>query len=67
VPRTWQLAEPDALFAAALHGSVRTAALLRAQTPEALATIERAARDEVARRGNALPMPIVLARGTAPR
>jgi SAM-dependent methyltransferase len=69
LPVVWHLDEPDQLFAAAMHGSVRTAALLRAQRPEALATIERVAREQVARRaeGNryAIPMPVVLARGTA--
>lgn len=68
VPLVWRFDAPDVLFAAALHGSVRTAALLRAQSPDALAAIEATVRTEVARYADgdafALPMPIVLASGT---
>lgn len=63
VPLVWQLEDPDALFAAGLDGGVRTAALLRAQTPEALAAIRRTARDAVERANLALPMPVIVASG----
>ena len=36
VDQTWRLPAPDGLFLAFLDGAVRTAALLRAQTPDAL-------------------------------
>jgi hypothetical protein len=38
------MASPDVLFEAIMKGTVRAAALLRAQTPEALAAIRDAAR-----------------------
>jgi ubiquinone/menaquinone biosynthesis C-methylase UbiE len=44
VPQVWRLASPDVLFEAIMKGTVRAAALLRAQTPEALAAIRDAAR-----------------------
>jgi len=68
VPLVWRLTSPDQLFEAALHGSVRTAALLRAQTPAVLARIRAVAHDAVAAYrdgdGYALPMPAVLASAT---
>src|SRR5262252_1585002 len=42
VPLVWQLKTGGALFDAFLHGAVRTAALLRAQTPDATEKIRRA-------------------------
>jgi SAM-dependent methyltransferase len=44
VPQVWRMASPDVLFEAIMKGTVRAAALLRAQTPEALAAIRDAAR-----------------------
>ena len=39
VPQVWRVASPDVPFEAIMKGTVRAAALLRAQTPEALALI----------------------------
>ncbi len=65
---TWRLPAPDAVFDALSRGGVRTAAVLRAQTPAALESIRAAVRRGVARyeRGGAffVPMPAVLASGT---
>ena len=44
VPQVWRMASPDVPFEAIMNGTVRAAALLRAQTPEALAAIRAAAR-----------------------
>ena len=44
VPQVWRVASPDVPFEAIMRGTVRTAALLRAQTPEALAAIRDAVR-----------------------
>jgi SAM-dependent methyltransferase len=44
VPQVWRISSPDAPFEAIMNGTVRAAALLRAQTPEALAAIRDAAR-----------------------
>ncbi|MCU1384224.1 MAG: hypothetical protein JWL71_2921 [Acidobacteria bacterium] len=68
LPLTWRLASADAVFEALSRGGVRTAAVLRAQTPEALAAIRAAVRRGVeayARDGAfAVPMPAVLASAT---
>lgn len=48
VPQAWRVASPDVPFEALMRGSVRAAALLRAQTPEALTAICHAIRREVA-------------------
>lgn len=68
LPLTWRLPSADALFAAMSQGGVRTAAVLRAQTPEALANIRAAMRrgiEAYARDGEfVVPMPAVLAVGT---
>ena len=61
VPQTWRLASPDALFEVMYNGSVRNAALLRAQKPEALEAIKNEIRRGVERHQNELPMPAVLA------
>jgi hypothetical protein len=57
----------EALFDAFLHGAVRTAALLRGQTPEALEKIRRAIIDaaESYRKGDSieLPMAAILSSG----
>jgi ubiquinone/menaquinone biosynthesis C-methylase UbiE len=65
VPQVWRLPSPDALWDAMQHGTVRTAALLRAQTPEARVAIGDAVREAAAAftatgGGIELPMPAVL-------
>jgi SAM-dependent methyltransferase len=72
LPLVWRLTSRDALFDAFLHGAVRTAALLRAQTSDALTSIRRAIADgaEQYRKGDSieLPMAAVLTSGArAPR
>ena len=66
---TWRLPAADAVFDAISRGGVRTAAVLRAQTPAALESIRAAVRRGVERyeRGGAflVPMPAVLASGTS--
>jgi len=68
LPLTWTVHAADDLFEAMTRGGVRTAAVLRAQTPEALAKIRQAVRESVERyaRGSAfeIPLPAVLAAGT---
>jgi SAM-dependent methyltransferase len=70
LPLTWRVTSPDAVFEAISRGGVRTAALLRAQTPEALNAIRAAVRRGVegyARDGGfVLPMPAILASATKP-
>ena len=70
LPLVWRLPSPDALFAAALHGGVRTSAALQAQTPQALAAIRRAVLTELRQYaegdGVAVPMPVVLASAAKP-
>jgi SAM-dependent methyltransferase len=68
VPQTWRLPSADALFDALCHATVRTAGLLRAQAPGALAQVRAAIlqsaeryRDEA---GLALPMPGIVASAT---
>lgn len=65
VPQTWHVPSIDALFDALLRGTVRTAGLLRAQTPETLALIREAVTEASAPYrhvdGYALPMPAVVA------
>ena len=67
LPLTWRVSAADEVFAAMSRGGVRTAAVLRAQTPEALDAIREAVRREVesyAKDGAfVLPMPAVLASG----
>jgi SAM-dependent methyltransferase len=64
---TWRLSSPDAVFDAMSRGGVRTAAVLRAQTPAALEAIRGAVRGEAqpyATGGEVrLPMPAMLASG----
>lgn len=70
LPLAWRVTSADAVFDALSKGGVRTAAVLRAQTPEALAAIRAAVRRGVeayARDGGfVLPMPAVLASGRKP-
>ncbi len=68
VPQVWRLLSPDALFENMQGSSVRTAGLLRAQTPGASEAIRIALRDIVRKfqKGDSieLPMPAVLAFAT---
>jgi SAM-dependent methyltransferase len=65
VPVIWHLTSADAVFEALSRGGVRTAAVLRAQAPDALAAIRAAVRcgvEAYAREGGfAVPMPAVMA------
>jgi SAM-dependent methyltransferase len=69
-PQTWRLHRGDELFRIMLDGTVRTAALLRAQRPDALVAIRAATTAEAAmhrRNGHVeLPMPAVLAAARKP-
>jgi SAM-dependent methyltransferase len=70
VPQVWRLASPDLLFEAIMTGTVRAAALLRAQRPQALQAI----REDVVKSAGAylrdgsveLSMPAVVAAGERP-
>jgi SAM-dependent methyltransferase len=70
VPQVWRIPSPDVLFEAVMKGTVRAAALLRAQTPEALAAIRQAIQEAAglhARNGRIeLPQPAVVAAGERP-
>jgi ubiquinone/menaquinone biosynthesis C-methylase UbiE len=70
IPQVWRLASPDALFEVMRDGTVRTAGLLRAQTPDAREAIRVAIREAVRpyERGGGveLPMPAVLATAARP-
>jgi SAM-dependent methyltransferase len=70
VPLTWYLLSPDGVFDALSRGGVRTAAVVRAQTPDALAAIRAAVRGRVEAYGKdgqfVVPMPAVLACGKRP-
>jgi SAM-dependent methyltransferase len=58
IPQTWRLASAQQLWDFMLGSTVRTGALLRAQTPEALAAIRA---EVVAVAKKELPMPAILA------
>ena len=68
VPQVWQLTSLDALFDMMRHSTVRTAGLLRLQTPEAQDAIRTAIREAVRSYQQAgvveLPMPAILASGS---
>lgn len=70
VPQVWRLGSPDALLDAIQGSTVRTAALLRAQSAEALGAIRAAVHE--AMKGYAkgaafeLPMPAILASAARP-
>src|SRR5439155_17150810 len=70
LPLTWRLASVDALFEAMSKGGVRTSAVLRGQTQDALAAIRaavrRGAEAYAADGGYLVPMPAVLASATKP-
>jgi hypothetical protein len=63
----WHLPDADALFGHFLAGSVRTGALLRAQSAERLARIRdavrRACEEHRGHEGLQLPMPVWVASG----
>ena len=65
LPLVWRIASPDAVLDAMMRGGVRTAAVLRAQAPDALARIQRAASAALERYAHgealAIPMPAILA------
>lgn len=61
VPQVWRLESPDALFEVMYHGSVRNAALLRAQKPDVLEAVRTEIRRGVEQHRLELPMPSVLA------
>lgn len=60
-PQVWRLPSPDALFDIMYNGSVRNAALLRAQKPAVLEAIRQEIRSGSEKYRNELPMPAVLA------
>jgi hypothetical protein len=70
LPLVWRFRDAEAVFAAMQQGTVRTAALLRAQTPEALAAIREAVRAEAATYATAsgvkVPMGAVLTAARTP-
>lgn len=61
VPQVWRLESPGALFDVMYNGSVRNAALLRAQSPAVLEAIRSEIRRGVEQHHGELPMPAVLA------
>jgi len=63
VPQVWRLSSSDELFEVMYNGSVRNAALLRAQKPDVLEKIREEIRLQVERAGKELPMPAVLISG----
>lgn len=70
VPQVWRVTSPDAPVDIILRGTVRVGALLRAQTPEALAAIRDAVRQGVAPYAQdgafELPMPAIVAAAEKP-
>jgi ubiquinone/menaquinone biosynthesis C-methylase UbiE len=66
VPQVWHLESSDALFEVMYHGSVRNAALLRAQKPEVLEAIRAEIRRGVEAHKNELQMPAILSAGEKP-
>lgn len=71
VEQVWKLESTDTLFELMVRSSVRTGALLQAQSPEALGAIRNAIRagvaDYAAGDGICLPMPAVLASAQKPQ
>jgi ubiquinone/menaquinone biosynthesis C-methylase UbiE len=70
VPQRWRLPAGDSLFEAMKESTVRTAGLLRAQEPDALARIREAIRKDTEpyHKGEVieLPMPAILASAAKP-
>lgn len=60
VPQTWKLSSADELFNVMYYASVRNAALLHAQKPEVLKSIQTEIRRQVERYASELPMPAML-------
>jgi ubiquinone/menaquinone biosynthesis C-methylase UbiE len=70
IPQVWRIADPDELFQVVTTGTVRAAATLRAQSPEARDAIRAALRDTVTgyARGQffEVPMPAIIATAVKP-
>jgi phytoene dehydrogenase-like protein len=70
VPQVWRISDPDELFAVVARGTVRAAATLRSQSPQARAAIREAVREAISayRKGNEyeVPMPAVIAAAVKP-
>jgi SAM-dependent methyltransferase len=68
VSQTWHIPSPDTPFRFLMRGAVRTGAILRAQTPDALIKIQEAVAESAGRYGVGeelqVPMPCVLASAT---
>lgn len=60
VPQIWRLESADTLFDVMYHGSVRNAALLRAQKPDVLEAIRNEIRAGVEKHRRELAMPSIL-------
>jgi ubiquinone/menaquinone biosynthesis C-methylase UbiE len=63
IDQIWRLSSPDNLFDIMYNGSVRNAALLRAQKPEVLESIRLELRQGLEKYGTDLAMPAVLVSG----
>ena len=70
VPQTWRLDSPEELFEAIETGSVRAAATLKGQTPEALQAIKTSVADTISKyrqgEGYEIPMPAILVSASEP-
>jgi SAM-dependent methyltransferase len=70
VPQVWRLSDPDELFEVFTEGTVRAAAMIRAQSPLSIEAIRTALRDTVAmyKRGDyfEMPAPAILATAVKP-
>jgi SAM-dependent methyltransferase len=66
VPQIWRLGSAEDLFDVMYNGSVRNAALLRAQKPDVLEAIRAEMRRRVEDHNRELPMPAVLASARRP-
>jgi D-aminopeptidase len=71
VSQIWELPGADDLFNAVLDATVRAAATIKAQRPEALKAIRESVREAVAEYEDGgvyrIPMPAVLATAAKPR
>jgi len=71
IKQVWRVSAPEQVFDIILQGSVRAAAMLRGQTPEARAAIRSTVRDTISayRKGPSyeVPMPAVLATAAKPK
>ena len=69
IPLTWRLESVDGLYDAFVEGAVRTAALLKAQTPEATTAIRRAIVEnlEAYRTGAGFELPMAAVLSSAAR